>query len=296
MGQSEIFRMAKMLMGFPRFANPADSCRDTSNFLNMSLILCNKQQTPCALCEADWVATKSLRRLRLRVGARARSGVKFSSRASSEETTPSSWCPAIFSHLIFGLVGENRRPAACERAGSNAAKRRRSRGAGSTLPPSALSEPAMGDGAGQAFSGSSASIRSGSTASLPTSTHSESAVGDCARQASSGSSASIQSCSTASLPPSARCSSDCKKKTTTQKLNPKQTKCKERAIKFCASHTGLTLSQRMLQYEIASSSLHTRVAKTLLEPTCKQSMLKQPVLSAISWNQAIEIIFITRTR
>ena len=110
------------------------------------------------------------------------------------------------------IAGENRRPAACERAGSNAAKRRRSRGAGSTLPPSALSEPAMGDGAGQAFSGSSASIRSGSTASLPTSTHSESAVGDCARQASSGSSASIQSCSTASLPPSARCSSDCKKK------------------------------------------------------------------------------------
>ena len=35
-------------------------------------------------------------------------------------------------------------------------------------------------------------------------------------------------------------------------------------------------------------SLRTLIAKTLLEPTRKRSMLKQPVLSAISWNRAIE--------
>ena len=45
----------------------------------------------CTLFEADWVATKSLRRRGSRHGVRARSGSKCSSRVSSEETTPSRW-------------------------------------------------------------------------------------------------------------------------------------------------------------------------------------------------------------
>ena len=37
-----------------------------------------------------------------------------------------------------------------------------------------------------------------------------------------------------------------------------------------------------------NSRLRTRNAKTLLEPTCKQSMLKPPVWNAIPWNRAIK--------
>ena len=75
-----------------------------------------------------------------------------------------------------------------------------------------------------------------------------------------------------------------KEMTATQKRYPKQTHASEGAVKFCANHRG----RRTLQLEISSSSLRTRIAKPLLEPTSKRSMLKQTVLSSISWNQAIK--------
>ena len=66
-----------------------------------------------------------------------------------------------------------------------------------------------------------------------------------------------------------------KEMTATQKRYPKQTHASEGAVKFCANHRG----RRTLQLEISSSSLRTRIAKPLLEPTSKRSMLKQTVRS-----------------
>ena len=85
--------------------------------------------------------------------------------------------------------GRPTRRRACEQAGGDAAKRRRSRGAGSTLPPSAQSESAMGDGAEQASCGSSDSNQPCSTSSLTPSAQSESTMGDGAGQIHPGSTA-----------------------------------------------------------------------------------------------------------
>ena len=73
-----------------------------------------------------------------------------------------------------------------------------------------------------------------------------------------------------------------KRMTATQKCDPKQTHASEGAMKFCVNLRG----RDNLKFQ--AQSLRTRIAKTLLEPTCKRSMLKQPVRSAILWNRAIE--------
>ena len=76
-----------------------------------------------------------------------------------------------------------------------------------------------------------------------------------------------------------------KKTTATRNLNLKLTHAREA---WGRGHQILCKSLRTRQLEIECSSLGTGVAKTLLGPSCKQSMLKQPNQSAISWNRAIK--------
>ena len=68
-----------------------------------------------------------------------------------------------------------------------------------------------------------------------------------------------------------------KKMTATQKRDPKQTHPSEGAMKFCAT----CLGRYNLKMRAQASA---RGLPTLLELICKQSRLKQPVLSAISSN------------